>query len=131
MQSVPVNEPFITANELFIPDHPARHSPLFTPGNRSARSIFEINTMAKGDVPGAGPSRPRFTSGGDSGVPDEGLARRRFLRAAALSVAGLVSGFDRLLSMPPVDTIPGGKLIGLVSFEDEKVAPPGTLIGTE
>ena len=33
--------------------------------------------------------------------------------------------------MPPVDTIPGGKLIGLVSFEDEKVAPPGTLIGTE
>lgn len=33
--------------------------------------------------------------------------------------------------MPPVDPLPGGKLIGLVPFEDEKVAPPATLIGTE
>jgi len=33
--------------------------------------------------------------------------------------------------MPANDTFPGGKLVGLVPFEDEQVAPPGTLIGTE
>lgn len=87
--------------------------------------------MAKGDASNAGLSSLRFISGAGDSVRSAALSRRRFLRAAALSATGFVTGFDRLLSVPLGDAFPGGKLIGLVPFEDEKVASPGTLIGTE
>ena len=83
--------------------------------------------MTRNDAFVAGPSPPRFTSGAHPGAR---VSRRRFLRAAALSASALVTGLDRLLSAP-TEAFPGGKLIGLVPFEDEKIAPPGTLIGTE
>src|SRR5579859_1091303 len=113
MQSIPNIELFIPSYEQFIPDLFSLHSPHFCHGKRSHRSIFEINSMAKGDVSGDGPSPARFISGAGAGVRSEGLSRRGFLRAAALSVTGGFTGLDRLLSMPTADAFPGGKLIGL------------------
>ncbi len=86
--------------------------------------------MPQGDAADAGASLSPFRSGASLGLGG-GLSRRGFLRVAAISAGGLVTGFDRLLSLPPADAFPGGKLIGLVPFEDETVAHPATLIGAE
>ena len=87
--------------------------------------------MAKGDVPDADSSHTRLLSGAGADFRSRGLSRRRFLRAAAFSTAALVTGIDHLLSLAPLDAFSGGKLIGLVPFEDEKISPPVALIGAE
>ena len=55
--------------------------------------------------------------------------RRQVLRASTLSALGLFSGLDRF--RPAWAVPPGGRLLGLVHFEDESIAPAGMQIGEE
>jgi DMSO/TMAO reductase YedYZ molybdopterin-dependent catalytic subunit len=60
-----------------------------------------------------------------------GVSRRAFLRAGGASLAGLILGAEGGLAGPAGVPFAGGKLAGLVPFEDEQAGPAGRLIGTE
>ena len=66
----------------------------------------------------------------DPARSNPGQSRRGFLRTAMASAASLLIGIDRVFAAPPNPTI-GGEFAGLVPFEDEQVAPAGTLVGSE
>ncbi len=59
------------------------------------------------------------------------MTRREALRGGAMAAAAVAFGWHRLWSAAPVETLAGGRLGGLVRFEDEGVAPAGELIGSE
>ena len=59
-----------------------------------------------------------------------GMSRRQFLGTGTLAAAGLLLEFDHALGLA-ADGFPDGKFAGLVPFEDEQVAPAGTLLGAE
>ena len=60
---------------------------------------------------------------------DQSQNRRQFLRIVALSAAGLLTESE--LGVGIAGAEPNGRLLGLVEFQDEKIAPVGTPIGTE
>lgn len=62
-------------------------------------------------------------------APGRPLTRRQALRGGAMAAAAL--GLQWLCNAAPGETHPGGRLSGLVRFEDEEVAPAGELIGSE
>ena len=70
-------------------------------------------------------------SGEDRGGRRQRLNRRQFLRRSVFSAAGLLSGWDSLYPMPAQEPVQGGKLVGLVNFDDQGRAPLGAPIGTE
>src|ERR1700676_3604488 len=70
-------------------------------------------------------------SGAGASCRGRTATRRQFLRAGALAAAGLASRLERLYSVPDDFPYVGGKFTGLAPFEDDQVAPTGTLIGTE
>jgi DMSO/TMAO reductase YedYZ molybdopterin-dependent catalytic subunit len=102
---------------------------VFMAGNGLA-PVVPWNPMAVRDpVNGGLPSRA--DSGSGSAPSGGGLSRRTFLRAGVATAAGLVLGVDRLLAGSAVDPFAGGKLAGLVPFEDEQAGPAGKLTGSE
>jgi DMSO/TMAO reductase YedYZ molybdopterin-dependent catalytic subunit len=79
-------------------------------------AFFGAMTPARNFTPDAVRSDPNHT-------------RRDFLRAGTLTALSLA--MERAWAVIPLDPAPDGKFVGLVPFEDEQVAPAGTLTGSE
>jgi len=104
---------------------------LFPAGKHRRRITVENDPMHSPDesvfaqfFPGG-----KITSG--TAFPVRGVTRRKFLHAGSLVALGPCLGLERAFAATPPDVPPEAKFAGLMPFEDEQVAAPGTLIGTE
>src|SRR5215469_1031937 len=83
------------------------------------------------DESGFGQVLPDGESTSGTGSPLHEVTRRKFLRTVAFTASGLCLGLERVLAAVPLDPPAGARFAGLVPFNDEQVAAPGALIGTE
>lgn len=118
-------------SSCFANDSSQRHWEELSPPENARPYYLGKRSMPDRNESDYGSQCPDSGSQSSRAGSDPILSRRRFVRAGAFTAGGLVLGLERVLGAVPSDPPPGARFAGLVPFEDEQVAPAGTLMGNE